>query len=169
MTGHKEVSISCQEPLPKNSVSIIDCRFSSLSLVWLCRLILGDEMWHEFTYLHAMPGRKFQSCQANATIMKSCTHTHFWQLSWLSFSLSCNLLVGIKSVIHGFVFWEGDFFGVLLHGRKGGKGGGVKWPWYMLVHIGKPNIVLYECARHITVVCLLIGRFLGGLSYFGVW
>lgn len=95
-------------------------------------------------------------------------HTHFWQLSWLSFSLSCNLLVGIKSVIHGFVFWEGDFLGCCCMVGKVGRGGVVKWPWYMLVHIGEPNIVLCECARHITVVCLLIGRFLGGLSYLGV-
>lgn len=40
-----------------------------------------------------------------------------------------------------------------------------------MIHVnthGELNIVLCECARHITVVCLLIGRFLGGLSYLGV-
>lgn len=101
-------------------------------------------------------------------------HTHFWQLSRLSFSLSSYLLAGIEFVIHCFVFWEGGFFfGVLLHDvylvMERWEGGVlVKWPWYMFVHIGEPNIVLYECARHITVVRLLIGRFLGGLSYLGV-
>lgn len=33
---------------------------------------------------------------------------------------------------------------------------------------GEFNIVLCECVRYIIVVCLLIGRFLGGLLYFGV-
>lgn len=123
MTGHKEVSISCQEPLPKNSVSIIDCRFSSLSLVWLCRLI--SVMKCDMNLLICMQCQEESSNHVKQMRqLWNLAHTHFWQLSWLSFSLSCNLLVGIKSVIHGFVFREGDFFGVLLHGRKGGKGGG---------------------------------------------
>lgn len=173
MTSHKEVSISCQEPLPKNSVSIMDCRFSSLSLVWLCRLIRGDEMWHEFTYLHATPGRKFQSCQANATIMKSCTHAFLTAVSIVFLSLQ--LPLSRDWVCHSLLCFLGGgfFFGVLLHDiylvMERWEGGVlVKWPWYMFVHIGEPNIVLYECARHITVVRLLIGRFLGGLSYLGV-
>lgn len=52
---------------------------------------------------------------------------------------------------------------------KVGKGGG--GGQMTMIHVnthGELNIVLCECARHITVVCLLIGRFLGGLSYFGV-
>lgn len=97
-------------------------------------------------------------------------HTNFWQLSWSSFSLSCNLLVGIKSVIHGFVFWEGDFFwGVVAWSERWEEGGGGQMTMIHVNTHGELDIVLCECARHITVVCLLIGRFLGGLSYFGVW
>lgn len=63
---------------------------------------------------------------------------------------------------------KGIFFGVLLHDRKGEKRGGGQMTMIHVNTHGELNIVLCECARHITVVCLLIGRFLGGLSYFGV-
>lgn len=162
MTSHKEVSISCQEPLPKNSVSISDCRFSSLSLVWLCRLIHGDEMWHEFTYLHATPGRKFQSCQANVTIMKSCTHTFLTAVAIVSHSPL--LPLSWYHVCHSLLCFLGGvfFWGVLLHDVylvmerwEGGIAILVKWPWYMFVNKSKSNTVLYQCARNITVVVVV--------------
>lgn len=131
MTSHKEVSISCQEPLPKNSVSISDCRFSSLSLVWLCRLIHGDEMWHEFTYLHATPGRKFQSCQANVTIMKSCTHTFLTAVAIVFHSPL--LPLSWYQVCHSLLcFLGGVFFGgcccmMFIYGSYGKVGRGKFW------------------------------------------
>lgn len=106
-------------------------------------------------------------------------HTHFWQLVAIVFH-SPLLPLSWYQVCHSLLYFLGGvfFWGVLLHDVyivmerwEGGIAILVKWPWYMFVNKSKSNTVLYQCARHITVVVVVywfVHGFLGGLSYLGV-
>lgn len=100
-------------------------------------------------------------------------HTHFWQLVAIVFH-SPLLPLSWYQVCHSLLCFLGGvfFWGVLLHDVyivmerwEGGNFGQMT-----MIHVCKQT-VLYECARHITVVVVVywfVHGFLGGLSYLGV-
>lgn len=91
---------------------------------------INSRWWNvTWIYLSACNARKKVPIMSSKCDNYEILHTHISDsLSRLSFTLPCYLIVGIKFVIHCFVFWEGYFLG-----------GVVAWCLYSYGKVGRGN------------------------------